>query len=258
MTVKDKLLFISMRPVLIYSLINSKLNVLNTTYVDFDYNLDIKIILTKINSFLDTLPNYTDKIDNEHIRLYATGIFQNYTQSEKNQLINSIFIDYGLYFNIVQRDLENFYLEQSASIYNTNNMLQGLVHQEFRNVVVCGSYQNHLKEIETIIEKLCKRNISILSPRSTKIKQETLGTPFVLFDYQDCVKNDRDTWRHKFEHMEKFKQADAIIVCNPDGITGKGTIFEFGFMVAYPKRIIFTEKPNNISVFFPYEIGLNF
>ena len=35
-------------------------------------------------------------------------------------------------------------------------------------------------------------------------------------------------------------------------------VFEFGFMVAYSKRIIFTNKPKDLSISFPYEIGLNF
>lgn len=115
-----------------------------------------------------------------------------------------------------------------------------------------------MKDIEDVIANLHNHNITILSPRSTKIKQETIGTPFILFEYQDYLKNERDTWRHKFEHMEKFRQSDAIIVCNPNGVIGKGAIFEFGFMVASSKRIIFTEQPKDISVFFPYEIGLNF
>ena len=58
--------------------------------------------------------------------------------------------------------------------------------------------------------------------------------------------------------MDKFRRADAIIVCNPDGLIGKGTMFEFGFMVALSKRIIFTEQPKDLSIPFPYEIGLNF
>ena len=137
-------------------------------------------------------------------------------------------------------------------------MIQGLLCQEFRNVVVCGSFQRFLKEIEKLIDHLHQYNIHILSPASTKIKTETIGTDFILFDYQDCIKNERDTWRHKYEHMEKFRQADAIIVCDPSGVVGKGTIFEFGFMTAISKRIIFTEQPKNISIFFPYEVGLNF
>ena len=58
--------------------------------------------------------------------------------------------------------------------------------------------------------------------------------------------------------MNKFKKADAIIVCNPHGIVGKGTMFEFGFMIANYKRIIFTEEPTNILIVFPYEVDLNF
>ncbi len=259
MTIESKIIvFFNTTNIHVYSLLNNKTYLLDTRSIELNTVLDNATILDKISTFLNTLTRYTDRVDNTHIRLYATGIFQNYSQTDKDNLINSIFIDYGLYFNIIQNDLENFYLEQSRLTCNTCDILKGLIQQEFRNVVVCGSYQNHLTEIESVIKKLKEHNVSILSPRSTKIKQETIGTPFVLFDYQDCVKNDRDTWRHKFEHMQKFKQADAIIVCNPGGTVGKGTIFEFGFMVACSKRIIFTEQPNNISVFFPYEIGLNF
>ena len=45
--------------------------------------------------------------------------------------------------------------------------------------------------------------------------------------------------RIKHEY-EVFKKADAIVVCNPKGIVGRGTMFEFGFMIAHSKRIIFT------------------
>jgi len=62
----------------------------------------------------------------------------------------------------------------------------------------------------------------------------------------------------KYDHMNKFIKADAIIVCNPDGIIGKGTMFEFGFMIAHSKRIIFTNEPKGLTISFPYEVGLNF
>ena len=57
--------------------------------------------------------------------------------------------------------------------------------------------------------------------------------------------------------MRKFIKTDAIIVCNPDGVIGKGTMFEFGFMIAHSKRIIFTNEPKGLTIDFPYEIGLN-
>ena len=40
------------------------------------------------------------------------------------------------------------------------------------------------------------------------------------------------------EFREKFRNVDAIIVCNPGGIVGQGTTFEFGYMIANSKRII--------------------
>ncbi len=257
--VKDKVLInFNTNDVGIYSLKDSTLKLLGKEYINFEESTNQNTILEKTNKFLDTLKKYTETIDNEHIRIYATGIFQKFTQSEKDKFVNSIFVDYGIYFNIVEPSLEQFYLGKSISIDGSKNIMQGLLSQEFRNVVVCGSFQQFLKDIEGVIANLHKHNIRVLSPQSTRIKPETIGTNFILFDYQDCVKNERDTWRHKFEHMDKFRQSDALIVCDPNGVVGKGTIFEFGFMVASSKRIIFTEKPKDLSVFFPYEVGLNF
>lgn len=137
------------------------------------------------------------------------------------------------------------------------NVIKSLIHQEFRKVVICGSFQQHLKEIGDVNTILHSRGITVLSPWTLKVVPETIGTDFILLEGQE-LKNARDSWRHKYEHMEKFRQSDAIIVCNPGGEIGKGTMFEFGFMVAISKRIIFTEEPKDLSISFPYEIGLNF
>ena len=241
----------------IYDLKNGILKMLNEERVSFGTGC-LSEVLEKIKEFLKNLSNYTNKINKKSIRLYKTSLFKNFKQEKKNQIVNNIFVDYALYFNVVPFDLEQFYLQNSRNICESENMIQGLLCQEFRNVVVCGSFQQFLQDIEKLIKHLYRYNINVLSPASTKIKPETIGTEFILFDYQDCIKNERDTWRHKYEHMEKFRQADAIIVCDPRGVVGKGTIFEFGFMTAISKRIIFMEQPKNISIFFPYEIGLNF
>ncbi len=50
----------------------------------------------------------------------------------------------------------------------------------------------------------------------------------------------------------------SVLLRGPSGIVGKGTMFEFGFMIANSKRIIFTTKPTGLTIKFPYEIGLNF
>lgn len=242
----------------IYSLKDNTLKILKKEYVTFEESSITEMTLEKINKFLDNLEAYAGAINNERIRLYATGIFQNFTQPDQTRLIIHIYVDYGLYFNIVQSELEQFYLEKSMSIYGSKDMMKGLINQEFRKVVICGSFQQHLKDIGNVMDVLQNRDITVLSPWTTKIVPETLGTDFILLEGQEPLKNKRDAWRHKYEHMEKFRQSDAIIVCNPDGLVGKGTMFEFGFMVAIYKRIIFTEKPKDLSIPFPYEVGLNF
>ena len=136
--------------------------------------------------------------------------------------------------------------------------MKGVVCQEFRKVVICGSFQQYLQDIDKVMVKLQRHNISVLSPWTTKIVPESSGTDFILLEGQEPLKNKRDAWRHKYEHMNKFRQADAVIVCNPDGLIGQGTMFEFGFMVAFSKRIICIKEPKELSITFPYEIGLNF
>ena len=243
----------------IYILNNDVLKLLSKEPISVDSDSVTEILLEQIDKFLDGLEGYVEKVNNECVRLYATGLFQNFTQSDQTKLIIHCFVNYGLYFNIIKPELEQFYLEKSISIRGSKNIMEGLICQEFKNVVICGSFEHSLKYMDDIIAILKKRNIAVLSPQTTNVKPETIGSDFILFDYQDGLKNERDTWRHKYEHMDKFRQSDAIIICNPNGIIGsEGTLFEFGFMVAYSKRIIFTEKPKDLSVIFPYEIGLNF
>lgn len=243
----------------IYILKNNVLKMLNKEHISFVSDSVTEILLGQIDKFLDGLGECVGTVNNERVRLYATGIFQNFTQSDRTKLIIHCFVNHGLYFNIIQPELEQFYLEKSISTYGSKNIMEGLHYQEFRNVVICGSFEHSLKYIDDVFTVLKKRNITVLSPRTTKVKPETIGSDFILFDYQDGLKNERDTWRHKYEHMDKCKQSDAAIICNPNGIIGsEGTVFEFGFMVAYSKRIIFTEKPKELSVIFPYEVGLNF
>lgn len=211
----------------------------------------------QIDEILYSLKRYTDVIDNENIRLYATGMFQGLEQVGTMGLINHVYIYHGLYFNIIQPDLEQFYLEKSMLLYGHENVIEGLIHQEFRNVVVCGSFKHSIKEIDDIITALHKQNVNVLSPTTTKLKPETLGSNFVLFEGQELI-NERDGWRHQYKHISQFAKSDAIIVCNPNGVVGKGALFELGYLVAISKRIIFVEKPQNLSFFFPYEVGLNF
>lgn len=241
----------------VYGLKNKSLKLLKKDTIFFNETLVNEELFKKIDSFLNDLKNIVGSISNQRVRLYATGIFQELSNEEQMQLIIHVFVSSGLYLNIVQPDLERFYLEKSKELFGNSNIINGLVEQEFRKVVICGSFQQNMKEISNVIDILQKNNIQVLSPWTKNVVPETLGTDFILLEGQELV-NERDAWRHKYDHMNKFKKADAIIVCNPNGIVGKGTMFEFGFMISHSKRIIFTEQPTNLSIIFPYEVGLNF
>lgn len=242
----------------VYSLKENALELLSTELVTFEESYVNELLLQKIDGFFGNFAKYAKVVDNEHTRLYATGVFQGFSQPDQTKLVIHIYVNYGLYLNVIQPDLERFYLEKSRVKGDIKTIMGGLINQEFRKVVVCGSFQHHLKDFDEVIGVLHNRNITVLSPWTTKIQPQTLGTDFVLLEGQAPLKNKRDSWSHKYEHMDKFRQSDAIIVCNPDGLVGKGTMFELGFIVAISKRIIFTEKPTNLSVSFPYEVGLIF
>ena len=222
----------------------------NETYVNGE-------MLDKFQKFFQLYEKEIGTFDNQRTRIYATGIFQELSQDQQVQLMIYFYVNFGLVFNIIQPDLELFYKSKSVEKQGEENLIMGLIIQEFRNVVICGSFQQHIDEIKKLIDVCKENNIEVLSPWTTEIVPESMGTDFILLEGQTLL-NERDAWRHKYDHMKKFTKADAIIICNPDGIVGKGTMFEFGFMIANSKRIIFTHEPIGLTIKFPYEIGLNF
>ncbi|MEU5159638.1 nucleoside 2-deoxyribosyltransferase [Streptomyces sp. NPDC020875] len=235
---------------------SGELELLKRERIAFGGTLAPDVLAERVGEFCSGLNEFHDVVDNRGTRLYATGAFQQLSQPDAATLVNSVYVDTGLYFNIVASELQRFYLETGMSACGSDDMVEGVIRQEFRNAVVCGSFQQSLEYIEDTVARLRGSGADVLSPLSTRIKPETVGTDFILFDYQDLLKNERDTWRHKCVHMDAFREADAVIVCNPGGLVGKGTIFELGFMAALSKRVIFTEEPRGVSVFFPCEVGL--
>ncbi|MEU6557831.1 hypothetical protein ABZ915_47700 [Streptomyces sp. NPDC046915] len=240
----------------VYRSQSEELKLLKRERFAFEDSLTDEVLADRVGEFCAGLKEFNEVVDNKTTRLYATGVFQQLPQPDAAALVNSVYVDTGLYFNIVGPELEQFHRETGMSACGTNDMMEGLIRREFRNAVVCGSFQQSLGYIEDTIARLRESGAVVLSPRSTRIKPETASTDFILFDYQDLLKNERDTWRHKYVHMDAFRQADAVVVCNPGGLVGNGTIFELGFMSALSKRVIFTEEPLGVSVLFPCEVGL--
>ncbi|MDQ0765558.1 hypothetical protein [Streptomyces canus] len=240
----------------VYRSRSGELKLLKRERLAFEDSRGHEVLAKRVGEFCAGLTEFNEVVDNKTTRLYATGVFQQLPQPDAAALVNSVYVDTGLYFNVVGPEMEQFYLEKGMSASGSTGMLEGLIRREFRNAVVCGSFQQSLGYIEDTIARLRESGTVVLSPRSTRIKPETAGTDFILFDYQDLLKNERDTWRHKYVHMDAFRQADVVVVCNPGGLVGKGTIFELGFMSALSKRVIFTEEPLGVSVLFPCEVGL--
>ncbi|MFE9882660.1 nucleoside 2-deoxyribosyltransferase [Streptomyces sp. NPDC005784] len=240
----------------VYRFQSGELKLLKRERLAFEDIRAREVLAERVGEFCIGLTEFSEVVDNKTTRLHATGVFQQLPQSEAAALVNSLYVDTGLYFNIVGPELEQFYREAGMSACGSNEMMEGLTRREFRNVVVCGSFQQSLGYIEDVIASLRGSGTAVLSPPSTRVKPETVGTDFILFDYQDLLKNERDTWRHKYVHLDAFRQADAVVVCNPGGRVGKGTIFELGYMSALSKRVIFTEEPQDVSVLFPCEVGL--
>ena len=231
--------------------INNKVPLLKKEYhVFFNEALLHVEMLNKIREFFEKFQQEFGFLDNEHVRIFGTGIFQDLSKEEQTQILLDAFVRFGVVFNIPSPDLVCFY----QSIGN-GSIVDGICKQEFRKVVICGSFQQDLKQIETLMDLFRKRNIEVLSPWTTQLVPKSIGTNFVLLEGQELY-NERDSWRHKFDHMLKFIKADAIIVCNPEGRIGKGTLFEFGFMIAHAKRIIFTNRPEGLTIHFPYEVGI--
>ncbi len=232
----------------IFTLKNGKINLLEEKKIFFNETIVHDEMFHKIDNFLK---NIKSDINNQNTRIIANGIFQELSDNEKIQLVIHVYVKFNLYFYIIPKDLEDFYMKYE------NDLAVAFAQKEYRKVVICGSFQSHIKEISSIIKVMDSKGIEVLSPWTQNVIPESLGTNFILLEGQE-LKNERDAWRHKLDHMNKFIKADAIIICNPEGRIGQGTMFEFGFMIAYSKRIIMTEKPANLSITFPYEIGLDY
>lgn len=156
----------------IYQLKGDSISLIKKERVYFNETLVHDELFKKIECVIQNLKMIVENVDNERVRLYATGIFQEFSEEEQTQLIIHVFVNSGLYFNIVKPDLEQYYVEKGLEISNEKNIFNRIVQQEFRKVVICGSFQQNMKEIGKLIGVLNKRNIQVLSPWTMDIVPE--------------------------------------------------------------------------------------
>jgi len=139
----------------------------------------------------------------------------------------------------------------SQIIPSDSNMAHGIWRQEFRNVVLSGSFRKHLDYILKIKKQLSAQNIQVLSPRFDEPKNP--GQEFVVFKGEEGL-SPLELERH---HLNMIDKSDALIVCASGGYVGASALIEIGYAQALGKRIIFTERPSEFMLqTLPAEIGL--
>lgn len=150
---------------------------------------------------------------------------------------------------IAQAVCEKFNIK--TIIPSDSNIVHGAGRQEFRQVVLSGSFRKHLDYIVRIKTKLEKQGVAVLSPRF--VTPKNLSEDFVVFEGEENL-TPLELERY---HLNSITEADALIVCNPKGYVGASSLIEVGFANMLGKRIIFTEKPTEFMLnTLPAEIGL--
>lgn len=135
-------------------------------------------------------------------------------------------------------------------IPSDSNLVDGVNIQEAKSVVICGSFNKHLKQIENLMNKLKSDGITVLSPQNT----EVVGSEndFVIFK-NDVVVN-HNTWAVEELHLKAIDDCDFVIACNFDGYVGVSTTFELEHAYRVGKKIVFVED-NEIADSFGKRIG---
>lgn len=142
------------------------------------------------------------------------------------------------------------YYKVNTVIPSDSNLIDGVNIQEAKSVVICGSFNKHLKQIETLMNRLKSDGISVLSPQNT----EVVGSEndFVVFK-NDIVIN-HNTWSVEELHLQAIDRCDFVIACNFDGYIGVSTTFELEHAYRAGKKIVFIEN-NEIADLFGKRIG---
>lgn len=142
------------------------------------------------------------------------------------------------------------YYKVNTIIPSDSNLIDGVNKQEAENVVVCGSFNKHLKQIEALISRLKSNGISVLSPQNTEVVGSE--SDFIIFK-NDIVIN-HNTWSVEELHLKAIDRCDFVIACNFDGYIGVSTTFELEYAYRAGKKIVFVEN-NEIADSFGKRIG---
>ena len=150
---------------------------------------------------------------------------------------------------IAQAIVEKFQVEKLVP--SDSNMIDGAIKQEYRSVVLIGSYRKYWSYISKVKQNLLENGVKVLSPRYDTIKNP--GADFIEFEGEENM-SPLEIMRY---HLSMIGSSDALIVCDVDGYVGASTLMEIGYAHGVGKRIIFTEKSEEYMLqIMPAEIGL--
>ncbi|WP_369362160.1 hypothetical protein AB5L52_00170 [Streptomyces sp. CG4] len=148
----------------VYRFQSGELQLLTRERLPFGAGLADEALADSVGEFCAGLKEFAEVVDNKSTRVHATGVFQQLPQPEAAALVNSVYVNTGLYFNVVGPELERFYLDTGMSACGSDDMVDGLIRREFRTAVVCGSFQQSLGPIEGTIAQLRETGTEVLSP----------------------------------------------------------------------------------------------
>ncbi|MFD7499352.1 acyl carrier protein [Streptomyces sp. NPDC059832] len=100
----------------VYRFQSGELKLLKRERLAFGDSLTGEVLADRVGEFCAGLKEFSEVVDNKGTRLYATGVFHQLPQPEVATLVNSVYVDTGLYVNIVGTELEQFYLETGMSV----------------------------------------------------------------------------------------------------------------------------------------------
>ena len=106
---KKKIVHFDTNKTIIYEVQKKQIIKINEDILYFNETLLSDELYDKLDKYLYKL-NKQENFNTENIRLYATGIFQDFSLEEQIQLTIHIFVKHGIYFNIINKELEQFFL----------------------------------------------------------------------------------------------------------------------------------------------------
>lgn len=193
-------------------------------------------------------------ISTEDYYAYNEKLFSEYTIEDLHDLMpsNPTWMDGARACSaIAQAICQKFGVE--TIIPSDLNLIDGVCIQEARNAVICGSFNKHLSQIDSLIKILREKGINVLSPKNTDVVDNLSG--FVVLKGDKMINNCK--WSVETNHLKAIEDCDMVIICNYDNFIGVSTAIEIGYSMKCGKKIVFLEN-NEIaqSMDAPFEIGL--